>query len=64
MKKLFILYDEELFHSLNAIEYKRNRVGNFIFEKRQHTHDDLAYALALACLAAKEYGVPGVIIKV
>lgn len=63
-KKIVLPYDEELFHSLNAIEYKRNRVGNFIFEKRQHMYDDLAYALALACLAAKEYGVPGVIIKI
>jgi len=59
-KKIAIPYDEELFNALNAIEYKRTRVGNFIFEKRQHTHDDLAYALALACLAAREYGVKGV----
>ena len=63
-KKLALPYDEELFNSLNAIEYKRNRVGNFIFEKKQHSHDDLAYALALACLAAREYGVRGVIIKI
>ena len=59
-KKLAIPYDEELFNALNAIECKRTRVGNFIFEKRQHMHDDLAYALALACLAAREYGVKGV----
>jgi hypothetical protein len=59
-RKLVLPYDEEMFHSLNAIEYKRNRVGNFIFEKRQHAYDDLAYALALACLAAREYGVKGV----
>jgi len=53
-KRLAIPYDEELFNSLNAIEYKRNRVGNYTFDKRQHMHDDLAYALALACMAAKE----------
>lgn len=40
-KKIALPYDEELFRSLNAIEYKRNRVGNFIFDKRQHSHDDL-----------------------
>ncbi|MGH9922452.1 MAG: hypothetical protein ACRD38_06850 [Nitrososphaerales archaeon] len=45
-------------------EYKKNRIGNFIFDKTQHMHDDLAYALVLACMAAREYGVKGVIIKV
>jgi len=34
-----------------------------MFEKRQHMHDDLGYALALACFAAKQ-DVKGVIIKV
>jgi len=63
-KKIALPYDEELLHSLNAIKYKRNRVGNFIFEKRQHAHDDLAYALALACLVAREQGPEGVIIVV
>lgn len=33
-------------------------------DKRQHLHDDLAYVLALACLAAREYGVKGVGISV
>ncbi len=33
-------------------------------DKRQHLHDDLAFALALACLAAKEYGMKGVGISV
>ena len=32
--------------------------------RRQYMHDDIDYALALACLAAREYGVKGVIIKI
>ncbi len=62
--KIGMQHDEELFHSLNAIEYTRSRVGNFLFDKRLHAHDDLAYALALACMAAREFGERGVIIKV
>ncbi len=57
-------YDEELFNALNAIEYKRTSAGNFVFEKRQDMHDDLAYALALAWFAANQDGVKGVVMKV
>ncbi len=62
-KKLFLPYDIELHNSINAIEFERTRTGGFRFYKRHGTYDDLGYALALACFAAKQ-GVKGVIIKV
>ena len=63
-KKLFLPYDIELHNSINAIEFERTRTGGFRFYKRHGTYDDLGYALALACLAAKQGGPEGVIIKV
>lgn len=62
-KKLILPHDMELHNSLNVIEFERTRTGGFKFLKRSGTYDDLAYALALACFAAKQ-GVRGVIIKV
>lgn len=50
-------------NSINAIEFERTRTGGFKFYKRNGTYDDLGYALALACLGAKQDGVKGVIIK-
>ena len=50
--------------SAKRYRVQEEQMGNYHFEKRQHTHDDLVYALALACLAAREYGVKGVIIKI
>ncbi|MGH9922276.1 MAG: hypothetical protein ACRD38_05950, partial [Nitrososphaerales archaeon] len=63
-RKLILPHDIELHNSINAIEFERTRTGGFKFYKRNGTYDDLGYALALACLAAKQDGVPGVIIKI
>jgi len=62
-KKLLLTYDIELHNSINAIEFERTRTGSFKFYKRHGTYDDLGYALALACFAAKQ-DVKGVVIKV
>ena len=62
-RKLWLPYDIELHNSINAIEFERTRTGSFKFYKRNGTYDDLGYALALACFAAKRE-VKGVIIKV
>jgi phage terminase large subunit-like protein len=43
----------DLLSSLNCITAKRNRVGGYIFDHANGTHDDLAYALALAVYGAK-----------
>lgn len=63
-RKIAIPYDEELMHSLNAIEYKKTRVGNLLFEKRKNSYDDLAYALALACYASYQKGSEGIVIVI
>jgi len=63
-RKLVLPYDIELHNSVNAIEFERTRTGGFKFYKRNGTYDDLGYALALACFAARQDGVKGVIIKV
>jgi len=63
-RKLLLPYDIELHNSINAIEFERRRTGGFKFSKRNGTYDDLGYALALACFAAKQDGVRGVIIKI
>lgn len=55
--------DRDLLANLNCITYERSHSGNYYFKHRQGTHDDLAYALALAVWTAKE-DVPGVIIKI
>ena len=38
----------ELLSSLNCISSERNRIGGYVFTHPSGTHDDLAYALALA----------------
>ncbi len=63
-RKLVLPYDIELHNSINAIEFERTRTGSFKFYKRSGTCDDVRYALAFACFAAKQSGVKGVIIKV
>jgi hypothetical protein len=40
--------DMELLSSLNCIVAERNRIGGYVFSHPGGTHDDLAYALALA----------------
>ncbi len=42
----------ELLSSLNCIVTERNRIGEYSFTHPSGTHDDLAYALALAVWAA------------
>jgi phage FluMu gp28-like protein len=63
-KKLVLPDDSELHYSLNAIEFERTRTGAFKFYKRSGTYDDLGYALALACFAAKQDGGKGVVVKI
>jgi len=55
--------DRELLANLNCITYERSHTGNYYFKHGQGTHDDLAYALALAVWTAKS-DEPGVVIKV
>ncbi|MDG6996912.1 MAG: phage terminase large subunit [Nitrososphaerota archaeon] len=43
----------DLLSSLNCIVAKRNRIGGHIFDHANGTHDDLAYALALALWGAR-----------
>jgi len=39
--------------SLNCITAKRNRIGSHLFDHANGTHNDLAYALALAVWGAR-----------
>ncbi len=55
--------DRDLLASLNCIAYERSYSGNYLFKHAQATHDDLAYALALAVWTAKNYE-EGIIIKI
>ena len=61
-KRIKIPADSELLASLNCISYKKRSIG-YKFEHANGTHDDLAYALALACWIAKDY-TNGVVINV
>lgn len=63
-RKVALPYDLEVHNALNAIEYQRTRTGGYRFYKRNGTYDDLGYALAMACFAAKEYGSSGVVIVI
>lgn len=55
--------DRNLLASLNCITYERSYSGNYLFKHAQGTHDDLAYALALAVWVAKD-SEEGIIIKI
>ena len=46
--------DNALLNALNAITYERTRSGGYVFDKRKGSYDDLAYALALACIHFKQ----------
>jgi hypothetical protein len=46
--------NQALLNSLNCIEYDRRMGGGFSFTHRQGTHDDIAYALALAAWGATQ----------
>ncbi len=53
-RRIIIPPDPELLSHLNCITYKKSSIG-YKFEHPNNTHDDLAYALALACWAIKDY---------
>ncbi|MEM2760474.1 MAG: terminase family protein [Nitrososphaerales archaeon] len=55
--------DRDLLANLNCITYERSHSGNYYYKHAHGTHDDLAYALALAVWAAKS-NEEGVVIKV
>lgn len=62
-KLIHIPNDRELLANLNCITYERSHTGNYYFKHGQGTHDDLAFALALAVWTAKS-DETGVVIKV
>ncbi len=62
-KLIRIPNDRELLASLNCITYERTHAGGYRFESLRGTHDDLAYALALAVWAARQ-GSRGVVVEV
>jgi len=53
-KELKLPNNQKLIHQLNNIEYSVSNVGHLLFQSsdKQHTHDDYAWSLALACLAS------------
>ncbi|MGI0086274.1 MAG: hypothetical protein ACREBQ_14440, partial [Nitrososphaerales archaeon] len=55
-KKLVLPNDINLLSNLNCIETKRSGTGGFLFDHKRGTHDDLAFALALAVWAGKVSG--------
>ncbi|GIU71516.1 MAG: hypothetical protein KatS3mg003_0995 [Candidatus Nitrosocaldaceae archaeon] len=61
-QKIRIPFDEELLSNLSCISYKKRSIG-YKFEHANGTHDDLAFALALACWIAKDY-TNGVVINI
>lgn len=52
-RRITLPFDNMLIQHLNAVEFEVTRSGGLRFTHRQGTHDDLAYALALACWAAR-----------
>lgn len=57
-KRILIPNNLELLSSLNYIRYERTRSGGYTFSHREGTHDDLGWALALACWLSKEQESP------
>ncbi|MDG6905648.1 MAG: hypothetical protein JRN20_07685 [Nitrososphaerota archaeon] len=53
-RRLLLPNDMTLLTNLNCITGERSAAGHFVFSHAQGTHDDLAYALALACQAANK----------
>lgn len=62
-KLLEIPNDSELLAHLNCIVFERNRTGSYLFDHLKGTHDDLAYALALAVWAAGHRKQPVIVIN-
>ncbi len=63
-KLLEIPNDCELLAHLNCIVFERNRTGSYLFfDHLKGTHDDLAYALSLAVLAAGHRKQPIIVIN-
>jgi hypothetical protein len=55
-RRVVVPNDVALLSNMNCIEAERTRMGGFSFEHRSGTHDDLAYALALALWAGGRGG--------
>lgn len=60
-RRVEIPSDGELLGHLICVIFERNRAGDYLFSHLKETHDDLAYALALAVWAAKVDGRRSVI---
>ena len=58
-EKIILPNAPELLNNLNAVVYSRLRSGHYSFDKRAGAYDDLAYALALACVKTLgfEFGI-------
>jgi len=54
--------DFQLLNAINCVTYERTRAGGYTFSHREGTHDDLAYALALACYNLR--GAKGTIVAI
>ncbi len=61
-KRIVLPPDILLLTNLNCIEADRTHSGGFSFSHPKGSHDDLAYALALACWAGTNYQSGSVII--
>src|SRR5487761_545189 len=53
----------ELLSSLNCVAMERDRLGGYVFSHPSGTHNDLAFALALAVWAGGKGGGIGIIMK-
>jgi len=58
-KRLLIPYDEELIQEINAERFELTKSGQIQFSHPDGTHDDMLWALALACYATREAVPPG-----
>lgn len=62
-KLISIPNDRTILANLNCITFERSHTGNYYFKHSQGTHDDLAFALALAVWVARS-NEEGVVIKI
>jgi hypothetical protein len=55
VEKITLPNDKRLIMQLNSLTYKVSDVGNTLFESpaKSSVHDDMLWALALACHASK-----------
>jgi len=59
-KKLLIPYDEDLIQQINAERFELTKSGQIQFSHPAGQHDDMLWALALACYATRGTVPPGV----